>query len=333
MTQSEYKKQQKRINALIQMRAKNEVLKVLLSEIFEQIMEKERKEFLLSQKSEEEKRSNYRNGYYYRKQKTLAGTIKVGIPRTRKKAFPLDVFDHYKENEEKVLRILEEISVNGVYGKLVEKLVDLLYSKNDPGELVQSISKGLNIYFDLWQQKNNKIINLPVLLLNTVSEQNQEGGEAYGKKCYVAVALNVSAETELIRFMVLPDNEENPWDTFFKALKKWKFKGIKLVLGPDDPNIKEALAETFRKAEFRPYLNHFMQKILKEIPIVNTKNFRDELQGIINYKNIEYARVAKDKFMEKYSRSKCFKKYAEIVEEGFERDFPYIKAILELVKV
>lgn len=88
----------------------NELSKQLLSTIFNQLMEKQRDDYIgVGEYVRDDQRTSHRNGYYEREFTTRIGTLDLIVPRTRDGLFSPDLFERYQRNEKALLNSMLEM--------------------------------------------------------------------------------------------------------------------------------------------------------------------------------------------------------------------------------
>ena len=93
MTQLNFTINQEEIQNLINEYIYNKIAKSILTKVFNELMEKERDEYLENTAYKKDPiRSTYRNSYYERDYTTKIGTITLRVPRTRDGKFRAQVF-------------------------------------------------------------------------------------------------------------------------------------------------------------------------------------------------------------------------------------------------
>ncbi len=93
MTQLHFTINQEEIQNLINKSVDNEIARSILTKVFNELMEKERDEYLNNKAYQRDSnRTSYRNGYYERDYTTKIKTLTLRVPRTRDGKFRAQVF-------------------------------------------------------------------------------------------------------------------------------------------------------------------------------------------------------------------------------------------------
>lgn len=98
MTQLHFTLNTEDIQNLINTEVKNDIARNILTKVFNELMEKERDEYLENKAYQRDpNRNTYRNGYYERYYTTKRGTLTLRVPRTRDGKFSTEIFEKYQE--------------------------------------------------------------------------------------------------------------------------------------------------------------------------------------------------------------------------------------------
>jgi len=111
------------VQDIISNRGANSLAKQMLTTIFNQLMEKERDDYVqVDTNFREEHRNSSRNGYYERSYSTRIGRLELTVPRTRDGEFSPTIFERYQRIEQALLSTILEMYVQGVSTRKVSKI-------------------------------------------------------------------------------------------------------------------------------------------------------------------------------------------------------------------
>ena len=145
MTQIHFTLDSTELQELISKSGADEASKLILTILFNTLMEKERYEYCKVDSYERtDKRVSQRNGYYERTLTTRIGTLDLEIPRTRDGQFSTDIFERYQRNEKALVTAMLEMYVTGVSTGKVGAVVETLCGKHVSKSYVSSITKLLD---------------------------------------------------------------------------------------------------------------------------------------------------------------------------------------------
>lgn len=116
----------------------------MLACIFNQLMEKQRDEYIHADPyARDEERISQRNGYYERHYTTRVGTIELIVSRTRDGEFAPTIFEKYKRNEKALVASMLEMYIQGVSTRKVSSIVETLCGHTVSKSFVSSLTSSL----------------------------------------------------------------------------------------------------------------------------------------------------------------------------------------------
>ena len=152
MTQINFTLDTNQIQELIENSGANDLAKQMLTVLFNQLMEKQRDEYIqVDPYSRDDNRKSSRNGYYEREFTTRIGTLNLIVPRTRDGEFSPTLFDRYQRNEKALLASILEMYVQGVSTRKVSKVVEELCGLNVSKSFISSLTSELDGVVETFQ--------------------------------------------------------------------------------------------------------------------------------------------------------------------------------------
>jgi hypothetical protein len=104
-----------------------DLLKVIVEQTVQQVLEAEMEQTLQAGKSERtETRLGYRAGYYHRMLLTRVGPIELRVPQDRQGRFRTEVFERYQRSEKALVAAMLEMYVQGVSTRKVKTITEEL---------------------------------------------------------------------------------------------------------------------------------------------------------------------------------------------------------------
>ena len=157
MTQLHFAISSEDIQSLIKESVDNKIARSILTKVFNQLMEKERDEYLENEAYQRDPdRKTCRNGYYDRAYTTKIGSITLRVPRTRDGKFSTELFERYQRNEKALISTMLEMYVQGVSTRKVR-------------ENRRVVSKACHIAIGISEKGKREILGLDISQGETVS--------------------------------------------------------------------------------------------------------------------------------------------------------------------
>ena len=325
MTQLHFTINQEEIQNLINESVDNKLAKSILTKVFNELMEKERDEYLDNKAYQRDSnRTSYRNGYYDRDYTTKIGTLTLRVPRTRDGKFSTEVFQRYQRNEKALLTTMLEMYVQGVSTRKVSKVVENMCGKTYSKSFVSSLTKELDEEVKLWRNSDLSMIKYPYIIVDVVYIKVRENKRVVSKACHIAIGVNEKGNREIIGLDLSDSESEYSWSNFFDYLKSRGLSGVKMVISDSHKGLVKAVKESFLNVSWQRCQVHFLRNILSKAPKKNTEEFRSDIKSLFKIQDISLARKIKGEIYLKYENEKKFQKSLNVLDEGFEDAFAYL---------
>src|SRR3982751_5297882 len=131
-----------------------DLLKVIVEETLQQVLEAEMDEALQASKSERTaSRLGYCAGYYNRTLVTRVGHIELRVPQDRQGRFRTEVFERYQRSEKALVAAMLEMYVQGVSTRKVKTITDELCGHEFSSSSVSRIVKTLDEELEKFAQR------------------------------------------------------------------------------------------------------------------------------------------------------------------------------------
>ena len=325
MTQLHFTINQEEIQNLINDSVDNKIAKSILTKVFNELMEKERDEYLENTTYQRDpNRSTYRNGYYERDYTTKIGTLTLRVPRTRDGKFSTELFERYQRNEKALLATMLEMYVQGVSTRKVSKVIENMCGKTYSKSFVSSLTKELDEEVKLWRNSDLSTIKYPYIIVDVVYIKVRENNRVVSKACHIAIGITEKGNREIIGLDLSSSESEYSWSNFFEYLKSRGLSGLKMVISDAHKGLVKAIKETFVNVIWQRCQVHFLRNILSKAPKKNTEEFRTDIKALFKIQDINLARKMKDEIFLKYETEKKFQNSLNALDEGFEDAFAYL---------
>jgi putative transposase len=143
MTVAKLKTKQPSAKALIA--GDRDLMKALLKEALDEVLDGEMTELLGAGRSERtQERTGYRAGYYSRGLITRIGKLELRVPRDRHGEFSTVLFERYQRSEKALVAALAEMYVQGVSTRKVKAITEELCGHRFSASTISAINKGLD---------------------------------------------------------------------------------------------------------------------------------------------------------------------------------------------
>ena len=174
MTDRKLKTVRPRLEALVAQ--DRDLLKALVKEALDQLLQAEMTEFLGAAPGERSsERVGYRAGYYERGLITRVGKIELRVPRDRSGQFSTALFERFQRSEKALVSALVEMYVQGVSTRKVKAITEELCGHGFAASTISAINKGLDEGLTKFAQRR-LTEDYPYLILDARYEKMHDDG-------------------------------------------------------------------------------------------------------------------------------------------------------------
>lgn len=321
MTQVNFTLDTDQIQELIANSGANELAKQMMTILFNQLMEKQRDDYIQVEKySRDDDRKSSRNGYYEREFTTRIGTLSLIVPRTRDGEFSPTLFERYQRNEKALLASMLEMYIQGVSTRKVTKVVEELCGMNVSKSFISSLTTELDDVVEAFLSRPLKQ-KYPFLLSDVLFIKIRENHRVLSKAFHIILGINSLGERELLSFSIQDNESYESWKHLYSELIERGLEGLKLVISDAHIGEVRAIKESFPGVSWQRCQVHFMRNVFDKLPHKNTAEVRAELKVLFKTTHIDLARKLKNEIVDKYTDT--YAKMTDCLDEGFEDSFQY----------
>lgn len=303
----------------------NSVTKASIVLVLNEMMEKERDEYLQAGAYERTSaRRDHRNGYYERDLLLSIGTITLRVPRTRNGDFSTTIFEQYARCDQSFALAMLEMVVNGVSTRKVTNVVEQLCGKKVSKSFVSTLTEKLDPLVNEWANKPLNTMYYPYIFADAMYIKVREHNRVVSKAVYIATAVNQNNRREILGLRVDHGESQEAWQRFFRYLQSRGLQSPKLVISDAHKGLKAAIRTEFVGSAWQRCTVHFKKNIITNMPKKEMDEVKVGLKRIFEVAKVEDARKCKEEFIEKFGDNAKLSKAIEILEEGFEDAIQYL---------
>src|SRR5215470_10527491 len=188
MTERKLKAVRPRLEALVAQ--DRDLLKALVKEALDQILQAEMTEFLGAAPGERNgSRLGYRAGYYERGLVTRVGKIELRVPRDRSGEFSTALFERFQRSEKALVSALAEMYVQGVSTRKVKVITEELCGHSFSASSISAMNQRLDA--SLAQFAGRPLAEaFPYLILDARYERVREAGVIVSQAVLIAIGID-----------------------------------------------------------------------------------------------------------------------------------------------
>ena len=316
MTRIHFTLDKNELQDLINNSGANEASILMLTKLFNSVMEKQRDDYCQVDSYERtDSRVSQRNGFYERELTTRVGTLKLSVPRTRDGKFSSDIFERYQRNEKALVSTMLEMYVSGVSTRKVGAIVETLCGKSVSKSYVSSITKLLDKEVKNFTERSIEK-KIPYMMTDVLYVKVREESKVKSKAVHISIGVDSQGFKSVLGFMVSDSETEASWALFYKSMTDRGLKNVEMVISDEHQGQVNAIQKCFTDSIWQRCQVHFLRNVMDKLPKKNTELVRAEIKDLFRIHNIEAARIAKQELIEKHEEK--YSGMCECLDSGFE---------------
>ena len=266
-----------------------DVLRQLVQEAVQQILEAEMTETLGAGPSERSAdRRGYRAGYYSRSLVTRIGKLELRVPRDRDGRFSTELFARYQRSEKALVSALAEMYVQGVSTRKVKAITEELCGHSFSASTISRINAGLD---DTLRRFAERRLDepYPYLVLDARYEKVRLDGVIRSQAVLVAIGIDWDGRRQVLGVELSNRESRSSWSAFVAGLKARGLHGVEFVVSDDHAGLKRAIAELLPEAVWQRCYVHFLRNALDYLPRKADDDCRQELRWLYDRRDLQEA--------------------------------------------
>lgn len=300
----------------------NNFMKDLVGEIMQEMLNKEFDEHMEYEKGKKRKESNTRNGKSSTKNvRTNQGEITISMPRDRDGSFNPVVVPKRKtilmDTADTIIMMYAKGNSVRDIKELVKQIYNVDINESFITETTQMVSE------EIIEFKKRKLKEIyPFVYMDCMYVNVKEEMISEKKAVYVALGIDIEGNKEILDFWIGDSESSSFWYGILDELKERGVKDILYLCSDGVAGFKEILEETFPKTIHQRCIVHIIRNLTKCTPRKQWKELCDDLKTIYKTIDIESAKEAAKKVLDKWKNNK-------ILYKKMENDIPHMLQLYE----
>jgi putative transposase len=321
MTQKKHNPKQRSLQEL--MEQDQDLLRGLMKEALQQVLEAEMEEALQAGKGERsQSRLGYRSGYYTRSLVTRVGKLELRVPQDRSGHFRTEVFERYQRSEKALVASLMEMYVQGVSTRKVKAITEELCGHEFSASTVSTMVKKLDEELERFAQRRLEEA-YPYVILDARYEKVREDGTVRSQAVLVAIGINRDGRRCVLGVELANRESTSSWKEFLQGLRQRGLQGVEFVVSDDHAGLRAAISEMLAEAVWQRCYVHFLRNALDYLPRKGDDDCLTELRWLYDRRDLEEARRDLAAWLQKWSGR--YPKLCLWVEENIESTLSFYR--------
>lgn len=265
----------------------------------------------------EEKRRDYRNGFYFRDFVTRLGTLRLRIARARGKSFLPPGLERFQRRAEDVLMLIREAFLRGISTRQVGRVVGIVTGEVVSAQTVSKISRSLDRLVKAFREARLQD-EWVYLFLDGVSLRVRRPSGRKRVQMLVAYGVRANGSRQLLGFLRSQGESQAAWEGLLQDLYRRGLEGrhLKLIVTDGCEGLAAAIQTVYPHALHQRCWVHKMRNILEHVRKCDYDSVKADAQAIYGAQSRREAQAAFRIF-----RAHWIKTYGSMVKR-LERDLP-----------
>jgi len=267
-----------------------DLLKVVVEQTVQQVLEAEMSEALQATKSERtDTRLGYRAGYYQRLLLTRVGPIELRVPQDRQGRFRTEVFERYQRSEKALVAAMLEMYGQGVSTRKVKTITEELCGHEFSSATISRIVQKLDQELAQFAQRRLEE-PYPYVVLDARYEKVREDGAVRSQAVLIAIGINWEGRRSVLAVELASRESVSSWKELLISLRQRSLHGVEFVVSDDHAGLRRAIQEVLPEAVWQRCYVHFLRNALDYLPRKADDDCLQELRWIYDRRDAQEAR-------------------------------------------
>jgi putative transposase len=264
---------------------------------------------------------NTRNGATPKTLSTEHGPVRIKTPRDRDGSFEPKIVRkrqrRFEGFDDKILALYSR----GLSTRDIEAYLRELYGVSVGRDLISRVTDAVIEDARAWQQRALDDV-YPVLFLDALVLKIRDGGSVVRKACYLAMAINMDGEREVLGMWFQETEGAKFWMQVLSELKQRGVRDILICCVDGLKGFPEAIEAIFPETEVQTCIVHLIRQSLKYVPRREYDKVTKDLKLIYTATDVDSAQAALEAFEEKWGQR--FPPIVQAWREAWEYVIPFL---------
>jgi transposase-like protein len=293
-------------------------------DFLQRIMESEMTELLRAKPSERTPvRQGYRSGHRTRYLNTRVGRLQLTIPCERSGRYQSKVFSAYQRSELAFIATLQEMYLQGVSTRRIQKITEDLCGTSFSASTVSRLVAQLDQDLERWRKRRLTEEYL-ALIVDARYEHVRTNHQVTSQG--VLVIIGISAKTgkrDILGVYVANTESRTSWSDVFRDLHQRGLTGVKLVVADAHGGLQEGLARYFQGIPWQRCMCHFKNNLRQLVRPKEQRALLRDVQSIFDAPTLAHARQRLQEVLDQWQPG--HEELVNWIEENIEQCLSYFQ--------
>lgn len=284
----------------------NGLLKKLIKDAIEKMMEAENEEYMGRKKYErtDTDEPEYRNGYRKKTVKSSVGEFDVNIPRDRQSGFKPIIIENYQSTCGEYDKKIIGMYAKGMTVRDIQAQIREVYGVEVSPDFISMVTDKVMTNVADWQ---NRLLDkvYPIVYMDAMHFKVRDDGRVVNRAAYICLGINKEGMKDILGIWIGESEGAKFWLGVCNELKVRGVQDILLACVDGLKGFPEAIKSVFPDAEIQTCIIHQIRNSIKYVASKDKKEFMKDLKPVykaaseeIGFQNLE---LLESKWGKKYS--------------------------------
>ena len=300
----DYTEEVKKCKTIDDVIGKNGLVKRLIKDVLENILEVEMGEHLGRDKYDrqtdiDQDDRNYRNGYSKKTLRSSFGDVDLDVPRDRKAEFEPQIIKKYETVCNELDKKIISLYAKGMSTRDIQAEVEDLYGITLSPSMISKITDKVIATATEWQNRMLDEI-YPIVYLDAMYFKVRSNGKIVNKAVYICLGYTLEGYKDILGIWVDEAEGAKFWLSICNDLKNRGVKKILIACMDGLKGLPQAIKTVFPTVDIQTCIVHQIRNSIKYIASKDKKAFMKDLKEVYKATTEELALAQLDNLKEKW---------------------------------
>ena len=312
-----YEEEIKKCKTLDDVVGKNGLMKRLLKDVIQQLLEAEMDEHLGREKYERDEETkaqekNYRNGYSKKNINTLYGEVSIDVPRDRNAEFNPQAIRKYETDCNDLDKKIIGLYARGMSTRDIQSELEDLYGIDVSPSMISKITDKVMGAAAEWQNRMLDSI-YPIVYMDAVHFKVRDEHRIVTKAAYICIGIDMNGYKDILGIWIGEAEGAKFWLSVCNDLSNRGVKDILIACMDGLRGLPEAIKSVFPKVCIQNCIIHQIRNSMKYVSYKHRKEFMRDMKKVYQADTEEIALAQLDDLKEKWQQS-----YSSVIDSWYD---------------
>jgi putative transposase len=270
----------------------------------------------------EGRRGNTRNGTSAKQVLTQDGSLELAVPRDRDGSFEPQLVRKGQRRLQRMDQQIIALYARGLTTREIQGHLEELYEVEVSPALISNVTAEVAEDAQAWRSRELEGF-YPIVYFDALFVKSREGGRASNRAVYLALAIKLSGEKELLGMWLNDSEGAKFWLSIFTELQNRGMRDCLVACVDGLKGFEEALQAVFPRTQAQLCIVHKVRSSMRYVPVRQRKAVAGDLRAIYTAPTLSAAQAALERFAERWDGQ------YPLVSQSWRRDWALLTTFLD----